>query len=174
MDYFLLKKDERYRNTPRIKSLFKYINVDNINIFNADKIDDAVILQVEADDYCVFTDIIDTQIFMVCERMQKIISKYDPEIIFKILPLIDRRHDRQENYYLPIIEEIEALSDRSKLNMNKTVVEKIVLDKSKISGQKIFRIKESEKPLIVVSLDVAESLLRRKFKGISLERLEID
>ena len=58
--------------------------------------------------------------------------------------------------------------------MNKTVVEKIVLDKSKINGQKIFRIKESEKPLIVVSLDVAESLLRRRFKGISLERLEID
>lgn len=75
---------------------------------------------------------------------------------------------------MPIFEEIEALSEKSEWNLNKTVVKKIILDKEKIKDKKIFKIKESEKTLIVVRLDVAESLLRREFKGMCLKRLEVD
>ena len=34
--------------------------------------------------------------------------------------------------------------------------------------------KESEKTLVVVRLDVAESLLRREFEGMCLKRLEVE
>ena len=37
-----------------------------------------------------------------------------------------------------------------------------------------FLCKESDKTLIVVRLDAAESILRRDFKGIYLERLSIE
>lgn len=73
-----------------------------------------------------------------------------------------------------IFQEIECLSEKSELNLNKTVVKKIILDKEKIKNKKIFKIKESLKTLVVIRLDVAESLLRREFKGMCLERLEID
>ena len=43
------------------------------------------------------------------EQMKKIIEKYNEEIIFKTIPLIDLPHERQENYYMPIFEEIECL-----------------------------------------------------------------
>lgn len=49
-----------------------------------------------------------------------------------------------------------------------------MLDEKKIKNKKIFKIKESDKTLIVVRLDTAESLLRRDFKGIALERLEAE
>lgn len=75
---------------------------------------------------------------------------------------------------MPIFQEIECLSERAELNLNRTVVKKIILDKEKINGKKIFKIKESEKTLIVVRLDVAESLLRREFRGMCLKRLEVD
>ena len=58
--------------------------------------------------------------------------------------------------------------------MNRTIVKKIILKKEKIKEKKIFKIKESSKTLIVIRLDVAESLLRRNFKGICLERLELE
>ena len=74
---------------------------------------------------------------------------------------------------MPIFEKIEALSEESEFNLDRTVVKKIVLDKDKINGIKIFQIKESSKTLIVIRLDVAESLLRRHFRGIKLERLEV-
>lgn len=105
--------------------------------------------------------------------MKKIIEKYDPEILFKTVPLIDLKYKKQGNYYMPIFEEVECLSEKAELNLNKTVVKKIILDKEKIKNKKIFEIKESEKTLVVVRLEVAESLLRREFKGMSLKRLEV-
>lgn len=174
MDYFLLKQDERYTNTPRLRDIFYKLNVKNINRLNAHKIDDVVIFNVVADDRCEYTDILDKQLFLISEKLIKVISKYDPEMIIKALPLIDIKRSRQENYYLPILEEIESLSEKSEKGVNKTIYKKIVLDKEKIKDKKIFKIKESSKTMVVVRLDVAESILRRKPKGVFLEKLEID
>ncbi|WP_252232816.1 DUF1629 domain-containing protein [Clostridium sp. ZBS15] len=174
MDYFLLKQDERYTNTPRLKDMFHKINTKDINRLNAHKIDDVIIFQVTAEERCEYLDVLDKQLFLISEKMMKIICKYDTDIVFKILPLIDSKQHTQENYYLPIFEDIEALDEKSEFNLNRTIVKKIVLNKKKIEGKKIFRIKESEKTLIVVRLDVAESLIRRKPRGISLEKLEIE
>ena len=59
MDYFLLKQDERYTNTPRLRDIFYKLNVKNISRLNAHKIDDVVIFNVDADDRCEYTDILD-------------------------------------------------------------------------------------------------------------------
>ncbi|MBU3179541.1 hypothetical protein KPL47_25110 [Clostridium estertheticum] len=174
MDYFLLKQDERYTNTLRLIDVFKKINMKNLNLLNAHKIEDMIIFNVNADDNCEFLDVLDSQLFLISDELKKIIEKYDRDILFISLPLIDGLHDRQENYFLPIFEEIEALSDKTELGLDKRIIKNIILSKKKIKGKKIFRIKESTKPLIVVRLDVAESLLRRSFKGIKLERLQVE
>jgi hypothetical protein len=174
MDYFLLKQEEEYKNVPELIDVFNKIDARNINLLNAHKIEDIIIFNVKCDDETEFLDILDRNLFLISEGMKKIIKKYDSEIILKTIPLIDLQNDRQENYYMPIFEDIECLSEKARLNLNKTVVKKIVLDKEKIRGKKIFKIKESSKNLIVVRLDVAESLLRRAFKGLSLERVEVD
>ncbi|OCA96885.1 imm11 family protein [Clostridium beijerinckii] len=173
MDYFLLKQDERYANTPRLIDIFKKIDVRNINFFKAHKIEDIIVFKVNTSEGSEFLDILDNQLFLISKPMREIIEKYDSGILFKTLALIDNLHNKQVNYYLPIVEEIEALSENSELNLNKTVVRKLILNKEKIQGRKIFKIKESLKPLIIVRLDIAESLLRRNFKGIKLERVEV-
>lgn len=173
MDYFLLKQDERYTNTPRLVDIFNKIDVRNINLLKAYKIEDIIVFKVNTSDRSEFLDILDNQLFLISKPMKEIIEKYDSGILFKTLALIDQLHNRQENYYLPIVEELEVLSDAAEFNLNKTVVKKLILNKEKIQGRKIFKIKESSKPLIVVRLDVAESLLRRNFKGIKLERVEV-
>lgn len=174
MDYFLLKQDERYTNTPRLIDIFNKIDVRNINVLNAHKIEDIIVFKVNASDRSEFLDIMDNQLFLISKPMKEIIEKYDGDILFKTLALIDQLYNKQENYYLPILEELEVLSDAAEFNLNKTVVKKLILNKEKIQGRKIFKIKESSKSLIVVRLDVAESLLRRNFKGIKLERLEVE
>ena len=174
MDYFLLKQDEEYTNAPVLIDVFKKIDARNINLLNAHKIEDIIIFNVKCTDETEFLDILDRNLFLISEEMKKIIEKYDLGIIFKTIPLIDLERGKQENYYMPIFEEIKALSEKAEWNLNKTVVKKIILDKEKIKDKKIFKIKESEKTLIVVRLDVAESLLRREFKGMSLKRLEVE
>ena len=174
MDYFLLKQDEEYTNAPVLRDVFKEIDVRNINLLNAHKIDDIVIFNVKCTDETEFLDILDRNLFLISEKMKKIIEKYDPGILFKTIPLIDLAQGRQENYYMPIFEEIECLSENAELNLKKAVVKKIILDKEKIKNKKIFKIKESSKTLVVVRLDVAESLLRREFEGMCLKRLEVE
>lgn len=174
MDYFLLKQDKRYTNTPRLVDVFNKIDSRNINLLNAHKIEDLIIFNVKCDEESEFLDILDTQLFLISEKLKNIIEKFNRNIIFKIVPLIDLPHERQENYYLPIIEEIDCLSEKSEFNLNKSVIKKIILNKERIKDKKIFRIKESSKNLIVIRLDVAESLIRREFKGIYLERLMIE
>lgn len=174
MDYFLLKQDKRYTNTPKLMDVFNKIDIRNINLLNAHKIEDMIIFNIKCNEETEFLDILDTQLFLISEDMKKIIEKYNVDIIFKIIPLIDLSHERQENYYLPIIEELNCLSEKSEFNLYKTEIKKIILNSEKIKGKKIFKIKESSKTLIVVRLDVAESLLRREYKGIYLERLEIE
>ena len=48
MDYFLLKQDERYTNTPSLIDVFNKIDVRNINLLNAHKIEDIIIFNVKS------------------------------------------------------------------------------------------------------------------------------
>lgn len=174
MDYFLLKQDERYKNTPHLSNVFKKINIKDLNLFDCNKISNILVFSVQNERNTTFLDVLDNQIYLISKEMKKILDKFNADILFKDVALLDHYNKRQGNYSLPIFKEINALSDRSEFNMNKTIVKKIVLDSQKIKGEKIFKLAESSKTLVVVRLDVAEFLLRRNFKGIKLERLEID
>lgn len=173
MDYFLLRQDERYTRTPHLIDVFKKINMKNMNLLDADKIEDITVFDVNSVEGSEFLDILDAQLFLISKDMEKIISKFNENIIYKRIALLDQVQKRQGDYFMLIFEEIEALNEESEFNLNKTIVKKVVLDKDKINGRKIFRLKESSKPLIVVRLDVAECLLRRHFRGIKLERIEV-
>ena len=174
MDYFLLKQDERYKNIPYLTNVFRQINVNDLNLFDCHKISDILVFNLRDERNSNFLDILDNQIYLISKKMKKVLEMFNADILFKDVALLDHYNKRQGNYSLPIFKEINALSDKSEFNMNKTIVKKIVLDSKKIKGEKIFKLAESSKTLVVVRLDVAEFLLRRNFKGIKLERLEID
>ncbi|NEW09790.1 hypothetical protein GK047_28120 [Paenibacillus sp. SYP-B3998] len=174
MDYFILKQDERYTNTPHLLNVKEHIDSRQLNLLNAHHIASTVVLQVEADAESRFLDILDGQLFLLSENMQKVVELYEPETLFKRISLIDLKQQRQVNYVLPIFREIDALSLSSEWNTNRSVLKKSILQADKIKGNKIFRIKESEKPLIVVRLDVAESMIRRNLAGIRLVRIPVE
>ena len=173
MDYFLLSQDKRYTNVPQIIGFFQRIYARDLNPLRADNIADNNSFFVKSSEYNQFIDILENPLLLVSEDMRKIMEKYNRNIIFKRLALIDRERQIQKIYNIPIFEEVEALHEDTEFNWNKTVVKNIVLDKEKVKGKKIFKIKESDKTLAVVRLDVAESLLRREFEGMNLERLQI-
>lgn len=174
MDYFLLKQDERYKNIPLLMDLMKKIDLRHINPADAYKIENSIIFYVKAEEESSYLDIIDKQLYLVSDRLKKIIEKYVPNTIFKMIILIDSKHERQENYFLPIFEEVEALNNKSEFNLDRSIIKKLILDKEKIKDKKIFKIKESEKTRIIVRLDAAESILRRDFTGIKLEKIQVE
>lgn len=173
MDYFVLRQDKRCTYVPKILDWFSNINKKHLNLVDADKVKNEIILYVNSDKNNTYFDILDNQLFLVCEEMKKILEKYNPNIIFKMIVLTDFNNSKQVIYYQPIFEEIEALSEEAEMNLDKTVVTKLIVNEEKIKNKKVFKLKESSKTMVIIRLDVAESILRRDFNGVELEKVEL-
>ncbi|MFF2484364.1 imm11 family protein [Paenibacillus sp. NPDC058071] len=174
MDYFVLKQDERYANTPALLEVRQKIDSRKINRFHAGTLPDTIVFHVQADTDSAYLDLLDRQLFLVSDKLKKVIGMYAPDTLFKMIPLIDPQNRRQQIYYLPILEEIEALSDSNVFNLYRSVIKKLVLQEEKVKGKKLFAVKEGEQTMVIVRLDVAESILRRRLKGIKLVRAAME
>ncbi|MEC0226301.1 hypothetical protein [Paenibacillus alba] len=173
-DYFVLKQDERLTDAPELLDARKQVNSRDIHLTSAHKLADTMFFKVKAEKQSIFPDVMDRQLYLISERLKRLVELYAPDTIFKLTPLIDMAHRRQHNYYLPIFEEVSALSPNSERAGDGRVIRKLVLQGDQLTGKRIFKIKESEKPLIVVRLDVAESILRRDFEGVQLVRVQVE
>ena len=69
-------------------------------------------------------------------------------------------------------EMIECLHESSKKYTNGTI-EELVLERKKIGEKQIFRVTPLLEYKVIISLPVAESLLRRRFYGIGLKRVKV-
>ncbi|WP_425448048.1 imm11 family protein [Dethiothermospora halolimnae] len=172
MEYFLLKQDKRYIHTPTYLDLIRKIDVRDINRLDCHKIKDPTIIHIKGDEKAEYLDILHRQIYIISEELKDLMGEYNSNIIFKTIALIDLENQVQQMYYLPIFEEVEALHEQCEFNLNKSVIKKLVLDKEKIGNRNIFVIKGAKEYLVVVRLDVAESILRRNFVGITLEKIK--
>jgi len=88
--------------------------------------------------------------------------------------LLDKENQESGLYYLPILHRIDCISPKSRLNNGRTkFIGAPVLDKTKINGRHIFWPEKLNSDLPIISLDLAESILRRDGMGISLEPVEL-
>ncbi|MMZ58592.1 hypothetical protein D1872_205790 [compost metagenome] len=174
MEYFILEQDERYTNIPVLQHVRQKIDVRHMNRLRAHHLADTTIFQVKASVDSDYLDLLSTQLFLVTERLKSLMEMYEPESMFKLIPLMDIQNAKQTLYYLPIFDEIDALSPNSEFNLDHSVIKKLVLQRDRIGSRRIFRVKESEKPLIIIRLDVAESILRRDLVGIRLKRVLVE
>ncbi|WP_432665083.1 hypothetical protein R9X47_02315 [Wukongibacter baidiensis] len=188
MDYFLLRQDERYVNTPIIKNMVEKIDRKYLREENLYKIEDLNIFRIMGSDYETdYLDILDTQIYLYSDRLMELIRKFDEKVTTKRITLIDIKRKIQRNYHLPILEEISAFSKDTEIYsfkekhrleymeeaLERNQIKKLILDADKIKDKQIFKIKEIAGTAVVVDLHVAEALLRRDFKGIKLERIDV-
>ena len=169
MNYFLISKDETYEKSPDIINWYedeRLINERNLNLLENRKI-----LKIRNEEKIVWTDIISNPNFFVSEKVKGVINKYDNKIKFKQVIMLDVLGAEAEVYYLPLLKFINCLSEESEIVGN--TIKRCVIKKDIIKEEKIFRIGDVNKRYIVVRLDLAESILRRKTRGIKLEKIEV-
>lgn len=170
MKYFLLSKDKAFITAPDILNWYEDLKlIDEKNLYKMEK---RKILKIKGEKRRVWTDVISVPNFFVSKKIKEIIEKYDNKIKFKQVILLDSENETKEVYYLPLLEFIDCLSDKSNIKMNR--IEKGVLEKEKIKDKIIFRIGDVKNRYVVIRLDLAESILRRNARGISLEEIEVN
>lgn len=172
MDYFILKQDSRYRYVPMIKHIQRKIDKKLIHEDRAHELDDLLIVHAEEKEHVNHLDIIDQQVFLVSEKMRDILAKYKEDLLFKVVCMMEK--DKQTLYYLPIFEEVDCLSRETSYNMNKSAITHMVLCEEAIGRRPLFKLAYDYETYIIVRLDLAESILRRRMKGIQLIPIQVE
>ncbi|WP_374020735.1 hypothetical protein ABU162_14820 [Paenibacillus thiaminolyticus] len=174
MDYFWLKQDDRHTDVPVLEQVRSKVDRRDIRWGSAHKIPDPIVFYVTAGPESEFLDVMDRQLYLVSEELKRLLAIYEPDAWFIFTPLLDLKGQRQKRYFLPILPEDMVLSPNSEWSPDKRFVNKPVLWGEKLQGKKIVRVQESDAPLVAVRLDVAESILRRGFTGVRLEKAIVE
>ena len=179
MRYFCLQQDLR-----RESGLATYGVDDKMREAirgNLSVLDNLTVVKARTNKGRYFSELLSDQVFMYKNSVKEVFDLYEPSLEYKDFCIIDLENDNYVQYYsAPILKRVSALSPKSERSFNST--DKLYLDKravEELDGPDIFRLDDlddlhiSRDKCIVVSLAVAESLMRRKISKILLTHLEL-
>lgn len=166
MQYFLLSSGEHTRRLIA-GELVSLMPGRLLTKAQAGKLDDTIVMHIDSQTEEPYPDVITRPVYLISNGVRLLLGKYDRSIIFKAVPLIDRRTGEQQLYWGFGLDEIECLSDQTVYDKGYQIQE-IVLDETKIGNKAVFKLGGALGKYLIVRLDVAESLLRRPFYGIDL------
>jgi hypothetical protein len=172
MNYFIISQDERIHNAIEPIGVSQVITrelLEEEQLRNMDKL--ILEFSVKEKTTTEYVDFIQRPIPLLSDNCKQIMEKYAPKMYFKSVVLVDRKKMRQDTYWLIAPPRISCLSSESEFHKNNTL-KRLVIHEEKAAPYKIFRIDGILEDYIIISLDVAESLLRRGFTGIRLKKIE--
>ncbi|MDR0266765.1 hypothetical protein [Paenibacillus sp.] len=159
-EYYLLKDDHRiiYKVDPPRLDLPKSFNqLPSVSVIPVDQASDGQYL-----------DWLSKPWPMMSDEMKNILSLYNPQMEYKQVDLIDRKNYLQHTYWSFYVPPEDCLSPKTDFYPNGSL-KSLVVDREKIKKHHFISIQGIREPLYLVSLDAAESLLRRELTGFILE-----
>lgn len=173
MRYFFIKQDIELPNS------IKYRDFDitgGSHLFlpsDSDRLNDVTVLYLAGDGKEARPDFIQRPVNMFSSRLKDILEAYESSLIFKDVILIHKENSIQYNYVQALIEQLEVVSEKTEYYPNQTI-KKLVLDSSKIGYHQMFLLAGEHRKDPIVSLPLAESLLRRRITGICFQEVEVE
>lgn len=169
--YFELEQDKRIRNRFRFRDIESTVRGEfEPEEFN--QIQDISVLFTLGDKDSVYPDVVDAPVFLVSDALKKLLSAYDPEVMYRRIALNQVKERMQKKYWLLLTEKIDCLDECSEQHANGWD-KRIVLNRERIGRRRVFKVNGIRVPRVFVNLEVSESILRREFKGIVLRPVEV-
>lgn len=169
--YFELEQDKRIRNRFR----FRDIESTTRREFEPEEfgqIQDISVLFTFGNRDSIYPDVIDAPLFMVSDALKKLLSAYDPEVLYRRVALNQVKEHIQKKYWLLLTEKIDCLDESSEWHANGWE-KRVVLNRERIGQRRVFKVNGILTPKVFVNLEVSESILRREFEGIILRPVEV-
>lgn len=117
-------------------------------------------------------DFIQSPVHMVSETVKDVLDMYEDDLIFPAIVITNQKKETMWKYYHLLLERRDLFSDLTEFYPSGTV-KRLVLDQEKIGEYKVFMLKDNRFTYPFVSLEVLESLLRRKITGILFREVEV-
>lgn len=174
MEYYLLRQAGNIVNPIKITNLDPLVYKSGMSHQNFKNLDEAVVGYVSYEPEKEIPDILTYPAYMVSDVIRKVMSMYDENISFKAVQVFP---DNQE--YIKEASKVYWIYDCVMENcihpdtviLPNGAIKQVILDKHKVKGRDIFRIKNTVENKTIISLAVAESIMRRNLYGVGLERV---
>ncbi len=173
MRYFFIRQDAE------LSGAIQYRDFDingGRHVFSrqdAKRLNDSVVLYLKGSGREARWDFLQSPVTMFDERFRDILEAYEPGLFFQEVVLIHKENALQYQYVHTLMEQLHAVSDKTEYYPNGTV-KRLVLDHGKIGRHNLFLLEGNYRKDPIVSLALAESLLRRQPMGIHFEEVEAE
>lgn len=168
MNYFILAQDERIPNVVKPQGVTKSI-LDVTNIAEWDE--HALTLLVEDKKHNDYIDFIQSPMKLLSDDLKKLVEKYDSTLPMHPVVLIDQKKGQQSVYWRFLPPEIDCLSDQSEFHPG-GLIKKLVIDEEPARLFPMFTVNGIREQFVIINLALAESILRRSFRGIHLQKVQ--
>ncbi len=168
MKYFLIGTDEKNRIPYNINKN-RAVDVRTLTREGIGTLPMWNIIGMDLPDEGFFPDLICSPFVLMSKNCIKTAAMYQTDIIYRGVKLWDKGSGVNRTYYLTILEELDCMSGQTQFNTVGNRVTRLVLDRDRIGGNAVFRIKGYNRSCIAGRLDFVESLLRRGIEGITLD-----
>lgn len=159
MEYFLVRQDKRIENAMDIPLIERKPEHQALALpFSQDR---------------RFLDYMEGKGLLVSEGLKKVLEKYNNKLTWYVYALVDPQKQEQRVYfYTDQVPEAACISSQTEYNQRKQV-KRLVLEQENMGGCPYMYARTQKEWFLIFRQDVAESILRRNFYGIWLERLEV-
>lgn len=170
MEYFQLELDPRIHDAMRPVGLGKVLTPERLSGSRQDELKEMRLqFEIEEQGSLTFTDFIGYPVPLLSDALKRLIKVYDPSVPAFQIGLIDTKRQKQELYWLLLPPKVRCLSGDSRYSADGRLQE-AVLDQGMLDGSPLIRVEGAPDNWMYVHLGLAESMLRRDFYGIKLNR----
>lgn len=168
--YFELEQDKRIRSRFRFRDIESTVRGE-FEPEEFGQIQDISVLFTIGDRDSIYPDVVDAPVFLVSDPLKKLLSAYDPEVLYRRVTLNQVKEKQHKKYWLLLTGKIDCLDERSEWYPNGWD-KRIVLNRERIGRRRVFKADGILTPRVFVNLEVSESILRREFEGVALRPVE--
>lgn len=172
MRYFFITQDRNLSGTIRYRDFDISTNRHLFSREDSGQLNGAVALYLAGDGKEARWDFLQYPVTMFSRRFKDLLDAYEPDLFFQEVVLIHKENSLQYRYVHTLMDQLDAVGSGTEYYPNGTV-KRLVLDRERIGRHNLFLLKGNHRKDPIVSLPLAESLLRRKPVGICFEEVEV-
>lgn len=167
LKYFMLTNEEK-NPLLQIMNVNQSIDVRKLTRKEYQNMPSYVLLNAKLGIDGIFPDIIEKPVFLLSRAAMEVIGLYDSNIPFLFFVLFDTDKEECASYFSPVLEEEDCLAQKPGPGQRE-----LILDRSKMTGIPLFRIRTGTESAVIIRMDLAESLLERGAIGLNLKEVSL-
>lgn len=174
MKYFMISQDKELSNLIVPEKLNPSVYKDGVSKKDFDKAPPMIVSYFSNSQELEKPDILYSPAFLVSDRFKKLLKVFNPKMSFKGIRCYPHEMEDSEAllYWWTYIPKVKCLGEETEKDPT-GLIKHLVVEEGKLQGKSILVVDGTVENIVLVSLELAESMLRRNFWGMNFIPVEI-